>query len=1102
MKSPLYYLQSVKINFVQNEGGKIRSGICTDAGDDSVMAFGDVQLFTKDSKSGILDGEHDRTVIYIGILARYDEKSKILNHYGIMFPSFKHIGKHVKLKMPALDSEIALGSKINSFHLLDGPILVILTEQGCVKIFSLFSRSVMDRSIYLKTKGRNNNNMNSVSSINSAENHVIDGVNISIIHFTTTDAEEEWIAFDTLNVHNKLVVDDSQISGDTCKDFQLDEFPLHQKYDFGFDFCGSKIKIFPPPFVKKFDFNYLVYLPKLNLNVAKKSSDGNCYLTISLAGCINVYDRDGVLIITKQLPLKKNVSVNSIKRINEKIVCLFCCRSNNAAADNNDNDVSPFCLMFHLDNLVFLYEIRGTTSVFKLYCSNSLMQDLMWICDHQQGQYMPMWTSIPSNQRVLQLMKADGTLKSCQIATVISLKKETTKSESTNTRPKRKRKEMKDCTNLSAKMQQKKNKNVSAVVQHNQTDIKELYNNNNVSAAISSQSEFDSLEQKKQELVIGAFQKRLHGVYHSIRKLNTIYEDKRKQLSLLRKILMKTSGFSLNTSNSGEPKEMDNVALNHRKIDTLSATPFVLDQENHEFLPSLINLNDNEISDVHFCDCMCFSDSTTFSLIVIARVVNNSILPIFEMNISCGIENLEKKDVKLTDKYSTSPNLLQAQNPILSNTSAIVPIAVSGQEVWISCKVPLNPNMFSKLSQKNRSINDIVFSIALYWKDISSNVRQYGKAFNEEAEKLNKIILSDKARAIFEVRNVLIQSKPCGLHGAIAIVEAVDMSCPPVTVLISQNIKKGEIYMDMNTNSSKSFNKCFTVGPFIYTRKQNPPKMRYDNLWALNVLQGWLEGCVDQQKPMPSNLSNWTPSKNISYFSHLPGIDLIIEPNATKNSQKSSDLPLDKVIDLLEKVQKESNFPHISFMRPTELSQEHCLLQSIPELDPLSAVSSSSSLLLSSLKAFQAKGGDNGKFMCVGRLVAHIQNGKSISLSENLSNLSSSLHYLSKQMAANGVKIIPIYDTEFTWEIIRLASIYLLEELKLIASAWKLQKIRNTNDAIKSSSNSSNVRIESELVTIGQNLHTTKVLAYKCHRKRRQTDLIIAQMLESTEILL
>ena len=170
------------------------------------------------------------------------------------------------------------------------------------------------------------------------------------------------------------------------------------------------------------------------------------------------------------------------------------------------------------------------------------------------------------------------------------------------------------------------------------------------------------------------------------------------------------------------------------------------------------------------------------------------------------------------------------------------------------------------------------------------------------------------------------------------------------------------------------------------------------------------------------------------------------------------------------------------------VSQELCLLQSIPELDPICGKAHTGNLLLSSSKVLKP---DVENEIFVGRLVAPINVAENLTLS----NLSIGLKYLSRQMESNNVVIIPVYDTESSWEMARLASIYLLEELKLIALAWKLQKLRYTNAATKYA-NSSKAEIESLFVTIGQNLQATKYLAHKCQQRRVQTDLVIAQMLE------
>jgi len=680
---------------------------------------------------------------------------------------------------------------------------------------------------------------------------------------------------------------------------------------------------------------------------------------------------------------------------------------------------------------------------------------------------------------------------------------------------------------------------------------------NTENRAKDSRVSFAEIAQAKQHAILAALHSRLQKIQDSTRLMQDIEAQKRVELTSLRATVAAALRMIMrqtHRSRGHEERQMTPLSqIAHKHVPLFPAHHDALKKDtkmNHATSSTNMGVVSTLKShgSISVYDCICICDARSFSLLIIVRAFNTDSLPVFDASVTCSISDL---------------NVLKGNlNSILSCVSAVADLVSPQQEIWLSARVALSPTHFLALAD---SAGRLYLNIGINWRELnvaaalscSASTENSNSLFNEE-KAVRKSFLDtfrrDETRAGLEVRNGWIGSNTRGVIGAIVPLTADDMHnsqhCVHRPDTTSLAAKKGK--------TQEKCDLCGSLAPFVLARTYSQSRMHGDTAiecsgeagagadrhWARGILAGWLNGRAEQYKPMPSVMSRWAaPQGGIRYCSYTSGIDFMLVPSASLtadvdrsdcssipcNDESNSAMSINAVLQFLEEKYEEHATGHNSICFVPQKASSSCggsnntaldsfrdadeeknlLLRIIPELAPpescyvnrviTSAVSPRiggvPAKMLAPILPHSSMGGNDGP-MLRARTSAIL----------GLAQLQASL--------PPDIACVPVCATENRLDKLRLAVVYLIEELKSWATMCRMHRLRaieesnastrNLHSHFPSSGDIANNKykptdnkthawaagsVPIALVSVGRDLFATPVIANQCKQQRMQADI-------------
>jgi hypothetical protein len=595
----------------------------------------------------------------------------------------------------------------------------------------------------------------------------------------------------------------------------------------------------------------------------------------------------------------------------------------------------------------------------------------------------------------------------------------------------------------------------------------------------------DSVDNQRQGSVLGALSIRLARIQNNSEVLIKSLNIKRISLSGLRNSLLYISdnnnivrnnslfreNFNNISSSINNNKYQSSIKLsdvckfltplynNNEIVETKSitsainqsATPMVMPSTT-ESSSSLLQptLSTSEITNLKLLDAIYFPIPLTWSIIVFAKVSNPTSLPIFDLHMNLNIinggiqlnNNLNNGDIN-RDNYSGG-------SMDSSTYSGNVTILLPSNEAWLSCKLDLASNIFIKGGLT------IPISISLQWTQFLCKRNASNQYNNVNDKKICQILTSDISRSCFEIRNKLLPSKSKTLISSIILLTSYEML---------NNHYQSNYNNNSNNNNDNKFlqykDNCNLFYPYkiakvclIETNSCNNNNVD-SNIY--NQLVDWMK------KSMIDG------TKDVEIHSFIPHVSLIV-----CNNDSNRICNKDTIIKELNEINNNNNNKSPLNIKSIPFNNQTNLLSFLSLIHSTSNLDGSQLFIDSNRNSNQNINEINGK------LVINTSGNEN-----NIKSILSSSLICFQSLLPSSLNIKLAVNSKNNYQIIRLLSIYLLEEIKILAIAWRLQVIRNRNRNLINKENKIYIKM-------GNYLKCNAIIGKILLSKQEKTDLIVA----------
>ena len=822
-----------------------------------------------------------------------------------------------------------------------------------------------------------------------------DGANMSCSY--------EWLAFDLHDMHSALMQDKSTRAS-SSKVKEVGQWNVkHTRF------------IWDRAHVTAYHVKWLmerqalpmaacVAYPPARGRSRSRSRNGNRYENIpsttaiagalcSPNGLLSTVTCKGGVIQRRQLPLVNGVIARSAVVLRgqhemDLLLCVFCVSASASALASTSTSVSePFALVFQLNTLDFLVEVRRASRVQPGYFFDDLQAGLLWLpsATATAGTVtaMPMLTSVPNMSGVhILLSKGEGMWRHHSRGSALALSlasPQTLASQAVASKTK---------TTSGGKGKCKDKAGTTTVGIKKRKATVALSSTASNAADSSSHVPFEDISLGKQLAVLTALQNRLDGMKIGIESLLACKLKKEKELVMLRTEVARIvnhmhtklqrydsgsddsinitsinssgklapwsrgnapgTGTGATTGSADRPGTLSGFARHHvplfpkkRSADIHTGTATAINQS--------IPRSNSSSSELSIQDCICLCDERSYCVMLIVRAVNTSAAPVYDATISCSLSRLTLEQCHVSTDASTGMAIgnEDSNSSTLSTFSAVASCVAPHQEAWISVRVQLSPLHFAKYTDPSGAI---YLHIGLIWRQLR---------FSSETTKKEHIrqLEHDEAKACFEVRNGWIPSFANGCIGAVAAIKMQDMHQRKGTS--TGKISEKTAALEILRMQQIQLDQCAQhrqFGPFIVARmypgctdfidmKKRSSGRDADKQWAASILSEWLQGRSEQHKPMPSYLSSWpTPAGGVRYWSYLPGVDFTLHTANGQNTTTGSEnvMSSQNTVQWMLDGQERSEYQPIRIQHPTVTTDaqgaglsadSQVLLQIIPELN-------------------------------------------------------------------------------------------------------------------------------------------------------------------------
>ncbi len=557
---------------------------------------------------------------------------------------------------------------------------------------------------------------------------------------------------------------------------------------------------------------------------------------------------------------------------------------------------------------------------------------------------------------------------------------------------------------------------------------------------VKSKFEIHDINKNTQHMVVTAVQARLEQTKKKILILENLLDGKYVTLISLRNImrqmlcvLLTNRPVALHCNKRIPAINCNHIIENILKPFQIGPSPVQLCKTSQIVTKAVEN--DAIINHMTIKDIIYQPIPNSWSVLVLLRVSNASLLPVFNLHASL---HLVEPNINVGSGGSHNIRVNSRISTLSGSTAMVNP----NDEVWLFAKAELPPTLFTPASVY------CALSVSLTWTEIystNSKLSTYTSANSDGGSniaELLEILAKDKYRSSLELSLGWLprtkQSKSVGL------------------LLLSPK----EFIWNVDTRSDYEIHRC-KVAPYLLGRKLCAETGKNYEEVMYSLLQQWLKDA--EQREVGAIIVN----------SFIKSVNLVIEGDDTGtvdinqlSCESSLKIPVTYVTAASQRIES-----ILRFMSAIHFPVNHCIKSHLIVYSDNSPVENCNQFYM--------------------RLVVNsaLYSERLVSMTNTLQSLKSNVI---KMLNVNGALTVGSMQllsasNEYRFNLVRLASLYMLEEMKVLALAYREQKL---------SSNS--LPQESDVVlTVGSKLKIKNNLALgKLLLSRQlQTDTVISLLL-------